>query len=132
MWNNRGKWKIEVVPTDVMGNIIDVPTKKRGFHKTVIKIAGLSLIVLSLAPLSPMDVFAATEAAKAAGSASWDGLINAILGILDPVAKVFGLIAGLAIMTGNGKIGLERLFWLSVGYITARKVEVWISFLNSI
>ncbi|WAB25027.1 hypothetical protein M3_0076 [Lysinibacillus phage vB_LfM_LysYB1] len=129
---NRGKWKIEVIPTDAYGNV--VTDEKRGFHKTTIRVVGLSLIVLSLAPLSPADVLAATEAAKeaSAGGESWNGLINAILGILDPVAKVFGLIAGLAIMTGNGKIGLERLFWLSIGYITARKVEVWIAFLNSI
>lgn len=69
----------------------------------------------------------ATEPGKA-----WENLINKLLDLLDPIAKIFGMIAGVAIMTGNGKIGLERLFWLSIGYITTRKVDAWISFLNGI
>lgn len=69
----------------------------------------------------------ATEPGKA-----WENLINKLLDLLDPIAKIFGMIAGVAIMTGNGKIGLERLFWLSIGYITTRKVDAWIGFLNGI
>lgn len=69
----------------------------------------------------------ATEPGKA-----WENLINKLLDLLDPIAKIFGMIAGVAIMTGNGKIGLERLFWLSIGYITTRKVDSWIGFLNGI
>lgn len=79
----------------------------------------------------PVPLALAKTGNEDTGSA-FDNLIDGLLGILDPAAKIFGMIAGLAIMTGNGKIGLERLFWLSLGYITSRKVETWINWLNTI
>lgn len=105
-------------------------------YKWAIRIGMVSLTIASTHPIHPQIVHAATQAAQAHASSVMNGsfnhLVDALLRILDPVAKVFGMIAGIAIMTGNGKIGLERLFWLSIGYITARKVDVWIEFLNTI
>lgn len=118
--------------------MIETYVKRKKLIKTVIKVGVLAVAVYSAIPIPMGTVSAATAMVSAAASTAtapghaWDNLINGLLNLLDPAAKIFGVIAGLAIMTGNGKIGLERLFWLSLGYITARKVEVWIEFLNTI
>jgi type IV secretory pathway VirB2 component (pilin) len=128
---------------DLNEKMLEVYVRRRKLVKTVIRVGLVALAIYTLNPLPHATVHAATiavsaavkaapAAAAAAQGGGWDYLIEKILSLLDPAAKIFGLIAGLAIMTGNGKIGLERLFWLSLGYITARKVEVWINFLNTI
>jgi len=109
--------------------------RKKGIYKTVIRVGLVSITLLTSLPLPPEAVYAATTLAEAAHEtqgSTWDKLVGSMVKLLDPVAKVFGIIAGIAIMTGNGKIGIERLFWLSIGYLTARKVEDWINFLNRI
>lgn len=107
--------------------------KKRLLYKTVIRVGCLTLVIMTAMPIHPKAIEAATTLAEVAVNGKdngWDKLVGGLLGLLDPAAKIFGVIAGLAIMTGNGKIGLERLFWLSLGYITARKVDDWINFLS--
>lgn len=107
-------------------------------YKTVLRVGVATLVICTALPIPTHAAAAISEtavavvAAAANGKGSWDNLIDKIMGLLDPAAKIFGLIAGIAIMTGNGKIGLERLFWLSLGYLTARKVEDWINFLNTV
>jgi len=113
--------------------VVQVEGKK--LYKTLIRVGVFgTLTLLTTLPLSIGDVSAATEVAVSImeEGGTWDRLVNGMISLLDPLAKVFGVIAGIAIMTGNGKIGLERLFWLSIGYITARKVGVWIEFLNNL
>lgn len=107
---------------------------KKKHYKTILTTALGTIVVYSFLPIPQESVQAAelVIATTAQTSSGWETLIEKLLSLLDPIAKIFGMIAGVAIMTGNGKIGLERLFWLSVGYITTRKVEVWIQFLNSI
>lgn len=107
---------------------------KRRLYDNIIQIGALTLIVTSTLPITEgQAVYVASlmEVATESGS-SWESMINKLLEILDPIAKIFGMIAGVAIMTGNGRIGLERLFWLSIGYITTRKVDDWIQFLATI
>jgi hypothetical protein len=109
--------------------------KKKAMYKTVIRVGLLSITILTALPISHHMAYAATTLAEAAHETqgnTWDRLVAGLVKLLDPAAKVFGIIAGIAIMTGNGKIGLERLFWLSLGYITARKVGAWIEFLNGL
>lgn len=100
-------------------------------YKKIITVGAVTLIIASAVPLPDSILMAATDIATQEGG-SWDKLVDGLVRLLDPVARVFGIIAGIAIMTGNGKIGLERLFWLSIGYLTARKVEDWIAFLNTL
>jgi hypothetical protein len=117
---------------------IKADIRKKEIIKTTIKVGAITAVILSNVHLPMGATYAAAKAvevgAKVAVSPedSWENLINKLLDLLDPIAKIFGMIAGVAIMTGNGKIGLERLFWLSVGYITTRKVDDWIKFLNTI
>ena len=108
--------------------------RKKNITKLTFKIGVTTAITLTAAPFSPIAVYAATAGVSSVVSPgnSWENLIDKLLDLLDPIAKIFGMIAGVAIMTGNGKIGLERLFWLSIGYITTRKVDDWIAFLDTI
>ncbi len=109
---------------------------KKKLIKTTIKIGVASVVILSALPIPVGAVeavaTAATETEGAFGAGGWETLINKLLDLLDPIAKIFGMIAGVAIMTGNGKIGLERLLWLSLGYITTRNVDHWIAFLSTL
>ncbi len=128
--------KIQVLEWDAFmneGRCVVVKKKKKEKkhkHKVVIAVGAITVTLLSVIPLPPDIVHAANDIA--AGGSTWDKLVGGLVKLLDPVAKVFGVIAGIAIMTGNGKIGIERLFWLSIGYLTARKVEDWIEFLNQL
>lgn len=106
--------------------------KKPRNYKTIIRVGLLTITLITAIPIPTEMVLAATEVAQETAGSTWDKLVGSLVKLLDPVAKVFGVIAGIAIMTGNGKIGLERLFWLSVGYLTARKVGDWIEFLNGL
>jgi hypothetical protein len=112
--------------------------RKKELIKTTIKVGAVTAVILSNTHLPIGATYAAAKSIEVAAQVatspqdSWENLINKLLDLLDPIAKIFGMIAGVAIMTGNGKIGLERLFWLSVGYITTRKVDDWIKFLNTI
>lgn len=113
--------------------------RKKEIKKLVIRVSIATLIISHPHISLPAGtVYAAGKTVEIAAAVAvepgkaWENLINKLLDLLDPIAKIFGMIAGIAIMTGNGKIGLERLFWLSVGYITTRKVDAWIGFLNSI
>lgn len=120
----------------INANEIALYERKKAIYKTTIKIGTVAtLTILTTSALTPTTALAAktlSEVAVQEEGGAFDNLIDGLLGILDPAAKIFGMIAGLAIMTGNGKIGLERLFWLSLGYITSRKVETWIDWLNTI
>ncbi|UXR28923.1 hypothetical protein [Bacillus paranthracis] len=109
--------------------------RKKNAYKLAFKVGVVSTVAIFHAPVPPLAVYAATTAVTtvaASSEAGWEHLINKLLELLDPIAKIFGMIAGIAIMTGNGKIGMERLFWLSLGYITTRKVDAWIGFLNQL
>lgn len=114
---------------------INAYDRKKKIYNTTIRVGVVAITIVSGLPIPPQAVFAAktlTEVTVKEEGGSFDSLIEGLLDLLEPCAKIFGMIAGLAIMTGNGKIGLERLFWLSLGYITARKVDDWISWLTHI
>jgi len=125
-----------IVAKEVEANKVQ---RKKEIKKLVVRVS-IATIILAHPHISlpAGTVYAAGKTVEVAAAVatdpakSWENLINKLLDLLDPIAKIFGMIAGIAIMTGNGKIGLERLFWLSVGYITTRKVDAWIGFLNSI
>lgn len=132
------EFKSFVQGSHVITNQVEINryNRKKLVYKTVIRVGLLAVTILTAVPISHHTAYAATALVEAAHSApagnTWDKLVGGLVKLLDPAAKVFGIIAGIAIMTGNGKIGLERLFWLSIGYLTARKVEVWIEFLNGL
>jgi len=132
--------KIQVLDWDAFmneGRCVVIKKKKErkiqiNKHKVILTVGAITITLLSTIPLPPDIVHAATELVTTGTNGTWDKLVGGLVKLLDPVAKVFGVIAGIAIMTGNGKIGIERLFWLSIGYLTARKVEDWIEFLNNL
>lgn len=108
--------------------------RKKKVFKTVIRVGTVAVVLLTTVPIPHSFAESVTAMAEthAEGGETWEKLVGGLVKLLDPVAKIFGIVAGIAIMTGNGKIGLERLFWLSLGYLTARKVEAWIEFLNTL
>lgn len=131
-------WEAFMKGSIVVENLFEIKRyeRKQQIYKTVIRVGAVATITLfTTIPLPPALAHAATTLAEAQVKEegnTWDRLVQGLVNLLDPIAKVFGVIAGIAIMTGNGKIGLERLFWLSVGYLTARKVDDWINFLNKL
>lgn len=117
------------------GEMVRVDRDNRVVKSVIVGAGAITLMVIGADLVLSVEGVSAAETLsdiQTDNTNAFDNLIKGLFTILDPAAKVFGVIAGLAIMTGNGKIGLERLFWLSLGYITARKVEVWIDWLNTI
>lgn len=117
------------------GEIVIKNKRRKKIYKQVIELGALTLIIYSFTPL-PVEAQEAiaviAQQAEPGHIAAFQNIVNKLLEILDWLAKLFGIIAGIAIMTGNGRIGLERLFWLSIGYITCNNVGSWIEFLKTI